>query len=371
MSWSESSALAYIKASGLENRFYSRYPNAFNAAGAGTWAILWLESNGIFQSDNTQMTSGATGEAIYAAAKEETGISQSPNYVMPFVPVITNMPIIFPPATPVASQPVKVFVPDEDDDIDNIPRDLTINTAPSLKLANNSTLTGKELATVGAVVTVGTSQAYTPLIDADDYSEIYPTDPTHRLVGRDSQGNNVYQLTDEGGHLIQWSVIPGNDSRAAINGTVRQVTGPNSQPSLIVSKALNANTGTDTTNVISITDKTNAGGVSQVSSRFDPTHIFVGNDANGNDVFQLIDEGGNLVEWAVKHGDDSRASIQSTVHYVTQGAPSIVVKTVAKGASRTGTTGPITIATAENNSAGVSSDFLKIAGAVVLAILTK
>lgn len=49
-------------------------------------------------------------------------------------------------------------------------------------------------------------------------------DPTHRLSGWDANGNEVYHLTEEGGHLVEWSVLSGHDSREMIPGSFHYVT---------------------------------------------------------------------------------------------------------------------------------------------------
>lgn len=46
------------------------------------------------------------------------------------------------------------------------------------------------------------------------------SDPRHQYVGRDASGD-LWQLVDEGGKTIQWSVIPGAESGAALSGTVK------------------------------------------------------------------------------------------------------------------------------------------------------
>jgi hypothetical protein len=39
-------------------------------------------------------------------------------------------------------------------------------------------------------------------------------DPTHRLVGYTREGYEVYRLTDEGGHLVEWYDIPGQGAQS-------------------------------------------------------------------------------------------------------------------------------------------------------------
>lgn len=48
-------------------------------------------------------------------------------------------------------------------------------------------------------------------------------DPTHRLVGWTREGNEVYQLTDEAGTVVEWAVLSGHDSREMIDGTFHPV----------------------------------------------------------------------------------------------------------------------------------------------------
>lgn len=254
-------------------------------------------------------------------------------------------------------------------------------------------------------------------------------DPSHHYIGKDSNGNDVYQLVDEAGNLVQWSVKPGDDSRNAIDGTVNYPTTKTQQPNTVnpptqtqtgpantapaepthvfIGHDINGNDvyqlideagntvqwvakhGDDSNNAIAgtihyvqpgvadtkktATATTNVSGENKNTSTGNaatPSHTLVGRDKNGNDVYQLRDEAGNLVEWAVKHNDDSRASISSTVKYITPGTPTQVDPSYKD---------PIAAAAAIANSGGSPTDILgdnagnitKIATAILISILTR
>jgi hypothetical protein len=50
--------------------------------------------------------------------------------------------------------------------------------------------------------------------------------PQHIRAGSDANGNDVYELTDEAGVKVQWSVPSGGKSTDVISGTVRQSSMP-------------------------------------------------------------------------------------------------------------------------------------------------
>lgn len=260
MKWTPQSALAYLSANGLETAFYSRYPNTFGAKYAGDWAILWLEANGIFLPGNENKFSGAANVA--AAVAESEVISKAEDYVMPFNPVQSG-PVVFPPtatnqpppaitaqpqltqyatvsnpvgvvvssAQPVFSLAVTKYQEDEDGDSE-VSRPATTTNQPTI---NSQTLTLASVAQsfIGPVSNTQTNQSYTPLVDADEQSEIHLANVAPFLVGRDSFDNDVYQSSDANGVEYQWSVKAGDSYEKTIPGTTREITGRNAQASLL------------------------------------------------------------------------------------------------------------------------------------------
>jgi hypothetical protein len=126
-------------------------------------------------------------------------------------------------------------------------------------------------------------------------------DPSHKYVGSDSRGD-VYQLVDAGGNVIEWAVAPGDDSRNVLPGTIQNIGAPSSMT--IAQNYVPPASG------VAVSSGPRIG---------DASHKYVGSDSRG-DVYQLVDAGGNVIEWAVAPGDDSRNVIGSTLRNL--GAPS-------------------------------------------------
>lgn len=195
-------------------------------------------------------------------------------------------------------------------------------------------------------------------------------DPTHRLVGTDNAGNQVYRLTDEGGNVVQWTVKRGDDSRNAIPGTMQYVSGSYNQPTTVA----NGNTPAVTQGGPVARGGPGTGGTgttsTQTTTAGNPTHLFVGRDRYGNDVYQLTDEGGNLVEWAVKHGDDSRTAIAGTVKYVNAGSPSQVDPAFSASAAAGGNNSGSTPSAGLMNTLFSKENLPKLIVVAAIAILT-
>ena len=161
-------------------------------------------------------------------------------------------------------------------------------------------------------------------------------DTSHKYVGSDSRGD-VYQVFD-GTNVIEWAVKYGDDSRNVIAGTVVNL-GPPSSMTVAQASDLAAKTGTDTAVAPASNTVTNSAPVVPAPSITantavaavvgDRSHKYVGTDARG-DVYQLFD-GTNVIEWAVKPGDDSRNAIAGTM--VNLGPPSKMTVAQAPAAS--------------------------------------
>lgn len=115
------------------------------------------------------------------------------------------------------------------------------------------------------------------------------SDPRHVYVGRDSRGD-VWQLIDEGGNVIEWAVAAGDYSGNVVAGTIRNL------------KAPSANTIAQGPGPAPIGD----------TIPDDPKHRYAGTAPNG-DRYQLTDDGGNVIQWVVPFGADSRQIIPSTI----------------------------------------------------------
>lgn len=151
-------------------------------------------------------------------------------------------------------------------------------------------------------------------------------DASHVYVGRDGRGD-VYQLFD-GTNVIEWAVLPGDDSRNRINSTVTNLGPPSSMT--IAQATATALRPIPTGTVDVITNGSGGGGtgggggvgntggtsvvnLSQVpvGRASDPRHKYVGRDGRG-DVWQIFD-GTNVIEWAVRPGADSASVIDGTL----------------------------------------------------------
>jgi hypothetical protein len=146
--------------------------------------------------------------------------------------------------------------------------------------------------------------------------------PVHKYQGSDGK-NDFYSLVDEGGKMISWAVPIGADSRAVTPGTLRQglpvsikqtytTPGPDSGMGIPGSVEINNGPGPYT-------------GTAGPPKQSNPLHVYVGRDSRG-DVWQLIDEGGIVIEWAVAAGDESSNAIAGSARSL--GPPSSM--TVAK-----------------------------------------
>lgn len=177
-------------------------------------------------------------------------------------------------------------------------------------------LPGTLMAYTGQITRVVTQNIESTSVTPVPVSPTLPATETanefgHVYLGRNSDGNDVYGITDEAGQVKHWQVSPGDDSRAMIPGTLIDSsgakaigTGGESQP---VTNPVSVPTGTpatpDTTRATSVATGTSAS----------PDHVLVGKDVSGNNVFRLVDEAGTTLEWAVKPGDDSRNPIPGTM----------------------------------------------------------
>ena len=133
-----------------------------------------------------------------------------------------------------------------------------------------------------------------------------PGDPSHVFVGTDSSGDK-WKVWD-GNRWVQWSVLPGDDSRNVISGSI-------------------VSSGTTPPPPNSTAPAANAAAVAYVVG--DSSHRYQGS-SNGMDFYQTTDSAGNIVNWAVKMGDDSRKPLPGSV--------SVVQKTSTAATSTTSAT---------------------------------
>lgn len=122
-------------------------------------------------------------------------------------------------------------------------------------------------------------------------------DDTHRLIGETSAGP-LYMLVDQGGSIITW-IDAGNGQASNVSNQGRATQGAAATATQLGAqfRAANPPGGGGTTT----SPRPGAPGVNLppggVSSIFNPTHRLVGYTRAGYEVYQLTDEGGNLVEW--------------------------------------------------------------------------
>lgn len=144
-------------------------------------------------------------------------------------------------------------------------------------------------------------------------------DASHVYVGRDSRGD-VWQLYDPSqDRVLEWAVVPGDDSRNQIAGTLHSLGAPSS---MTVAQRPSGSASSTAAHAISGAATVTTNTATTTSPLFDPTHRLVGHDAHGNAVYHLIDEGGRTVEWA----ENAQGVIDSSKHYVATSADSIVVE---------------------------------------------
>jgi hypothetical protein len=181
-----------------------------------------------------------------------------------------------------------------------------------------------------------------------------PDAPGHKYVG--TQGNyDLWQLLDPAGTLLGWSVIIGHDSREIVPGTLHIISTGNATTA--TGAQINASgsptggvggggvgggvAGTATTPGSSAAtgtiQPTNSGatntGLPTPGSNTNPTptaglhiqgnvrHKYIGS-TGGYDIWQLVDEDNNIVEWASLMGRSSLEVVPGSSHYVTASVPS-------------------------------------------------
>lgn len=110
-------------------------------------------------------------------------------------------------------------------------------------------------------------------------------DSTFHPVGNDKWGNAVFQLIDEGGNLIQWTVFEGKMvDTVNLFGAPLGVYVPQAQ--------------TYTSSAVGVPVVTLPGGGNSSNQRPQEfTKYPVGKDKWGYPVYQMIDAGGNLIQW--------------------------------------------------------------------------
>ena len=164
------------------------------------------------------------------------------------------------------------------------------------------------------------------LADVQNKSSPVIGDTSHKYVGTDSRGD-VYQIFD-GTNVLEWAVKVGDDSRNVLPGSLVNL-GPPSSMTTAQAPAATVTTPTVTTPTAPASNTVNnspavvpapsiAANTDLAHVAGDPSHKYVGTDSRG-DVYQLFD-GTNVIEWAVKPGDDSRNAIGGTI--VNLGPPS-------------------------------------------------
>lgn len=138
-----------------------------------------------------------------------------------------------------------------------------------------------------------------------------------------ADGRDTYQLTDEGGNLIRWQVNAGAPYQDAIQGTVQNLGATSNAATVTptatstrapaLPSAANAETiPTTSSEIARASVGTLAPAAAAPRAMADNTHIYVGS-VGERDLYQLTDEGGDLIRWAVATGDDSRAVLPNTV----------------------------------------------------------
>lgn len=194
-------------------------------------------------------------------------------------------------------------------------------------------------------------------------------DPSHNFVRTDSSGD-VWELIDAAGTVLQWSVPPGGDSRDIISGTLHVVA----PAPLVIASAPTYNpppqyTGTNTTGLgaassappsapaasaapnivtppstVAVTLAPNQSPAVAINSAHIASaagHRYVGT-VGGEDIWQLTDAAGNVVQWRVKINDDSRNVIPGSL---VNGAAPVAAPTAAP---------PVSSATVGTGGGGVS-----------------
>lgn len=167
--------------------------------------------------------------------------------------------------------------------------------------------------------------------------------PVHFWVSR-QDGKDTWELVDEAGNLIQWEVTAGAPSQAAIASTIRNLGAR--KPSSNKTQSPPTIAETPTTNTATNTAKVQG----------DPRHKYVGS-SNGRDYYELTDEAGNTIRWAVSMGDDSRKVIDGTMQNLGASSNSTVNP---PGSGKTGTTGTTTGTTTTTATTGQQQSTLVV-----------
>jgi hypothetical protein len=136
-----------------------------------------------------------------------------------------------------------------------------------------------------------------------------PGDPSHKYVGSQN-GNDIWQMVDGAGRTIQWAVKMNDDSRNMLpnSASVTQPAG-SSAPNYPAA-------GVVTMQPVNVTPGTPGNGPATTPTA-STVHKYQGSDGK-NDFYSLVDEGGNMISWAVPIGADSRAVTPGTLR---QGLP--------------------------------------------------
>jgi hypothetical protein len=132
----------------------------------------------------------------------------------------------------------------------------------------------------------------------------YQGDPSHIYRGKTQDGNDIWSSWD-GNRWVEWTVAAGDDSRNAYDIRPGNYPNPNAPANSQAQFEPPAPVNQTPAPVTQTTP------VSLAPVQGNPRHTYIRTDSGG-DLWQVTDEGGNVIRWYVRPGDNSNAALPGT-----------------------------------------------------------